>query len=531
MAKTGLNMRLRLVVCSIAVLAVGLAGCQSDSPPISGADGEGKARPLELSFFLPASGNSVLNDGDFVKQTIEQRFNVRLQVTAVPSSKAREKLNLLIASGSTPDLFVTDGRSSLDYHAMGIIGELSELLTPERMPNYFRWITPKEVSAFQFPDAYNRGPILVGRNVQASYYIRQDWLDRLGLSVPNGYEELTEIARAFTYRDPDKNGADDTYGFGMPGGASLPQTFPFTFPQFMKHGILGMGYIDEWGYFRDGPSDPLMGRVIDDILAWSDEGLMNPDWYIANESDVGSAFAMGKIGIIWTNNAERWVLDSNPNSYYRQLKRAVPGAEVVPFNPYPNKPLLTQQSATVPWLIGKRTIERHPEKAEAIVQIIDWLASEEGYLLTTYGQEGVHYSRQGQVITIHPETYEKEIGLKGNFLAIWKFLTPRESERLGLREVDPRLTDRDRDVLQKIRSYPLARGTGTLLLPPEGISIAEFRSTLGQYLLNMLLMERSGAHWSVYREQLMTEHKGRLIFQEYIRMMQAAGISVNSDFQ
>ncbi|MDF2723178.1 MAG: hypothetical protein K0Q59_2853 [Paenibacillus sp.] len=367
--------------------------------------------------------------------------------------------------------------------------------------------------------------------MKASYYIRKDWLDRLGLTIPNGYEALTEAARSFTYGDPDGNGVKDTYGFGMPGGASLPQTFPYSFPQFMKHGILGMGYIDEAGYFRDGPSDPLMGRVVEDILAWSDEGLMNPDWFLAKDADIGNTFAAGKIGMIWTNDAERWVLDSNPYSYYRQLKRAVPEAEIVPFNPYPDKPLLTQQSATVPWMIGKWTVERQPEKARAIAKIIDWLASEEGYLLTTYGQEGVHYTRQGQVITIIPETYEKEIGLKGNFLAVWKFLTPRESERIGLREVDPRLTDRDRSLLRTISEYPLARGTGTLLLPPEGISIAEFRSTLGQYLLKMMFEDHSGAHWKAYREDLMTEYKGNLIFQEYIRLMQQAGIDVQSEFQ
>jgi ABC-type glycerol-3-phosphate transport system substrate-binding protein len=125
-----------------------LTGCQSDNSPSSVTGREGKDKPLELSFFLPASGNAVLNDGDFVKQTIEQRFNVRIEVTTVPASKSKEKLNLLIASGNTPDLFVTDGRSSLDYNAMGIIGDLSELMNPNVMPNYFRWITQKEVNAF-----------------------------------------------------------------------------------------------------------------------------------------------------------------------------------------------------------------------------------------------------------------------------------------------------------------------------------------------------------------------------------------------
>ncbi|MDF2650865.1 MAG: hypothetical protein K0Q73_6670, partial [Paenibacillus sp.] len=394
-----------------------------------------------------------------------------------------------------------------------------------------RWITPKEVSAFQFPDAYDRGPVLIASKVRASYYIRKDWLDRLGLSVPNGYAQLTEVVRAFTYRDPDQNGLRDTYGFAMPGGMALPQSFPYTFPQYMKNGILGVSYIDDDGYYRDGQSDPLLGQVVDDILAWSDAGLINPDWYNAKESDVGNAFALGKIGIFWTNHTQEWVLDSDPNSYYRQLKLAVPDAEVVPFNPYPNKPLMARTTPTVPWMIGKRTIEQYPEKARVISKIIDWLASEEGYLLTTYGQEGVHYSRKGQDIIITPDAYEREIGQKGNFLAVWKFLTPNETERLGLREVDPRLTERDRGILQTLDNYPVARGLGTLVLPPEGISIAEFRAVLLQYVLKMIFEDHSGANWPSYREKLMTDHKGLLIFKEYIRLMQAAGIDVKNEFQ
>ncbi|MDF2723173.1 MAG: transporter substrate-binding protein, partial [Paenibacillus sp.] len=175
MAETGWKLgKTVLVACAAAVLAVGLAGCKAGGWGASGTKLAAKTKPLELNFFLPANNNAVLSDDDFVKQAIEQKFNVKLQVTAVPSSQVKEKLNLLIASGSTPDLLVTDGRSSLDYHTMGIVGDLSKLLTPQNMPNYFRWITPKEVSAFQFPDAYDRGPVLIASKVRASYYIRKD---------------------------------------------------------------------------------------------------------------------------------------------------------------------------------------------------------------------------------------------------------------------------------------------------------------------------------------------------------------------
>ncbi len=42
-------------------------------------------------------------------------------------------------------------------------------------------------------------------------WIRQDWLDSLGLSPPRTFAELLDVARAFTHEDPDQNGEDDTY--------------------------------------------------------------------------------------------------------------------------------------------------------------------------------------------------------------------------------------------------------------------------------------------------------------------------------
>lgn len=46
-------------------------------------------------------------------------------------------------------------------------------------------------------------------------WIRQDWLDNLGLDTPTTIDELNEVALAFTKNDPDGNGQDDTFGIGF----------------------------------------------------------------------------------------------------------------------------------------------------------------------------------------------------------------------------------------------------------------------------------------------------------------------------
>src|SRR5690606_35611206 len=48
-------------------------------------------------------------------------------------------------------------------------------------------------------------------------FIRSDWLENLGLEAPTNWDELVEVATAFTEQDPDGNGIDDTYGLAVPG--------------------------------------------------------------------------------------------------------------------------------------------------------------------------------------------------------------------------------------------------------------------------------------------------------------------------
>ena len=60
--------------------------------------------------------------------------------------------------------------------------------------------------------------------------VRTDWLANLGLEVPTTPEELLEVARQFTFDDPDGNGKDDKlalfagrYGFAWYPGVCLVQ--------------------------------------------------------------------------------------------------------------------------------------------------------------------------------------------------------------------------------------------------------------------------------------------------------------------
>lgn len=87
----------------------------------------------------------------------------------------------------------------------------------DKMPNYKRML--EEYPIIDKLCKVNGKRYRIGKmaNVLPNHtiVIRKDWLDNLGLSIPETPEELLEICRAFTEDDPDGNGKDDTWGISM----------------------------------------------------------------------------------------------------------------------------------------------------------------------------------------------------------------------------------------------------------------------------------------------------------------------------
>lgn len=59
-------------------------------------------------------------------------------------------------------------------------------------------------------------------------FIRKDWLKKVGKEIPTTWEELYEVAKAFTLEDPDGNGVNDTYGLTGDGVGNLRFFFAST---------------------------------------------------------------------------------------------------------------------------------------------------------------------------------------------------------------------------------------------------------------------------------------------------------------
>ena len=138
----------------------------------------------------------------------------------VMTSEYSTRLNLAIASGDIPDIIQLDNQTQLRT--------LVEAEMVADITDVYEEYASEDTKAFMSGDGGNAldictydGRLYALPNMNATVYnvsllwIRQDWLDNLGLQAPETIEDVIEIARAFTYDDPDGNGADDTYGLAL----------------------------------------------------------------------------------------------------------------------------------------------------------------------------------------------------------------------------------------------------------------------------------------------------------------------------
>lgn len=139
----------------------------------------------------------------------------------VDASQEATKLSTAIMSGNYPDVFAVDASEYEEMVNSGVIADIAPYFDEYASPQLKEYYNLDEGLALEA--SYIDGGLYGLPQVSSPYdtmkvmFIRADWLENLGLEVPTTMEELKEVARAFTYDDPDKNGTDDTYGLALDG--------------------------------------------------------------------------------------------------------------------------------------------------------------------------------------------------------------------------------------------------------------------------------------------------------------------------
>lgn len=150
----------------------------------------------------------------------EDKTNVHIDWLLAPNetSALRQKLNLVIAAGDLPDVFLS---AKIDSNLETRYGVDEKLFLPlnkyidKDMPNFKAYLA-KNPGVRGMITAID-GNIYGLPNVNECYHcgysqkmwINKDWLDKLHLKVPTTTEEFYQVLKAFRDKDPNGNGKKD----------------------------------------------------------------------------------------------------------------------------------------------------------------------------------------------------------------------------------------------------------------------------------------------------------------------------------
>lgn len=248
-----------------------------------------------ITVFMSPWVNSPLPDNDVYKNWLDETYGANFEM--IQASDYSTELLTRFSSGDEPDLIIASSLSDIDtlYEEDVLLTDWNEYA--DQLPNTLANMTEAAIRYFSTEDGKLKAVPTASGDQLWTYQIRVDWLENLGLEMPTTMDELLEVARAFTFNDPDGNGADDTYAFSSAGsGTSVGGDLSNLQMGFGGHITF---YLTEDGEVSHPLLDGNYKEYLDFISAVVNEGLIDPDWYTQAWNDRKPNVYGGKFGILY----------------------------------------------------------------------------------------------------------------------------------------------------------------------------------------------------------------------------------------
>ena len=315
------------LVSATALAATALAGCgktseeNTQTTAVGEAEGTAKedlpfskyAETVTVHLGGSMNPNAKILDGMSYEDNAYTRFlkdDLNIEVVydwVASSSDYDEKMNLCIGSGTIPEMMnvnATQYRALLKYDMIQPLDQYFEDYASDKLKGYVesggeelkKCITNDKGEMMAIPAP----SMMVGE--MNEMWIRQDWLDNLGLEVPRTWDEMAAVAEAFVTQDPDGNGEDDTIGILGPGNSNHindigdnqfgldPLFCSFqSYPQYWLQ--------DEDGTVKYGSIQPETRVALEKIQKLYTDKLIDPEMLVRNNCQ--EAVLSGKVGIFF----------------------------------------------------------------------------------------------------------------------------------------------------------------------------------------------------------------------------------------
>jgi putative aldouronate transport system substrate-binding protein len=377
------------------------ASATAESPDSAGSNQAGVSYPLEggatLSIAIVEEAQVTANAKTLGDTPLGQAWQKNTGVTLEfqhPSSD--DAMNLLFASGDLPDIVITNFNS----YTGGPVKAIKDRIV-EPLDSYIDECAPDLKAILNSNDLYRKStssadghiigfPFIRGDEmllVAGGLMVRQDWLDDLGLGVPQTPDDMYETLKAFR----DEKGAEVPFSVGISWLRDIINHGVITSP----FGLPKADFYQRDGEVHYGAAEAEYRDVLAYLNKLCAEGLLDPSFASIDGNTQNANIMNGDSGI--TAGA----LGGGLGNYLQTMEETDPGYNLTGFGPLVARPGDTAMSTRYenPVVGIFAVITPNCANKEAAAQLLNYGYTEAGNLLFNFGIEGESYLMKNGVPT------------------------------------------------------------------------------------------------------------------------------------
>lgn len=412
----------------------------------------------------------VKNYGDMlVFQKLAEETGVTLDFQH-PTGTAAEQLNIILASNNYPDVIYSSwmdtGLKQLDNNVCLDLAPYIEKLAPnlrkvfEENPDLKEQLLMANGEIIMFPQVVDDQRFLC----YDGYFIRQDWLDKVGETVPTTIDEWYTVLKKFKETDLNGNGEADEVPF-----SSLNWMFKEAFTSAFGFSKYDYYYDEAAGKITHAALNPNFKAYLETMHQWYSEGLINENFLNSNSKELDSLVLNDQVGAFYIDN-------NNSVPKYMQLNPDIK-LTAVPYptwnggkNYYPNAAIVQTMRGSGSMIT---TSCKHITEA---VRYFDYLYSEAASDMLNWGFEGETYIKNADGSKQFTDLIQNNPEGKTPYEAICKYMTNTGFSAMiqykAAQGLESELSEEVKKVKEKSVEYALDADK-SLLLRPLKYTVAE----------------------------------------------------------
>ncbi len=375
-----------------------------------------KAEPVEIEVWNVNVGELPTEKGGTMYNYFKERIGVAPTMPAIPWNGGEaylQRFRPAMAANDLPDMFLPHGGIEATIIENKAAVNLKDYL-PKYAPNVWERIPAEIWDVIAAADPSGEGGIyyipMIKDYVDHGAYIRQDWLDNLGLDMPKTRNQFVDVLKAFRDQDANKNGDpdDEIPTGGREGGSWMDHLFtPF--------GVAILAGKPGWeiyeGEITYAGVTKNMRSAIEFIRYLYQEKLMDQETFFNKKKEWDAKLYSDRVGIYYhmpeyaASRIEK-MRNTNPNAEVK----ALPIFDVEGYDGVVSKKVLKRPE----WMITADT----QEKIIACLTLLNYLNDPENYVDLEYGAQGMHHVvKDGKKVMLEQDNTKMECRFRSNIIS------------------------------------------------------------------------------------------------------------------